>query len=243
MKILVLGAASRIGPYVVDALEADHELLLTDVIDVESDHASRRVDISSLDEVTDAMQGMDAVINCTVERRDRQRAFDVNTLGCYHVMRAAVDTGVRRVINTGPHFTVQGPSYEGFDYGIEPDAPSHPGVNLYAHSKGIGQEICRVFAENNDLHVLMLLFYIFRADDDKVFNHPHLISWEDSAQAVRCAIDVDLATMPSRCEVFSILCEQPHRRFSNKKARYFLGWEPKDDLSRHWTRRSVEGGE
>lgn len=239
MKILVLGAASRIGPHVVEALESDHELLLTDVIDVESDHETRRVDVSSLDEMTAAMEGVDAVINCTVERRDRQRAFDVNTLGCYHMMRAAVANGVKRVINTGPHFTIHGPSYEYLDYGIEPDAPPHPGLGLYAHSKGIGQEICRVFAENHDLHVLMLLFYIFRADGDKIFNHPHLISWKDSAQAVRCAIEVDLETMPSRCEVFSILCEQPHRRFSNKKAKHLLGWEPKDDLSRHWTRPSV----
>ena len=239
MKILILGAASRLGPHVVEALASDHTLRLSDIADIESDHESLRVDISSLDEVTSAMAGMDAVINCTVERRDRRRAFDVNTLGCYHTMRAAVANNVKRVINTGPHFTIHGPTYEGYDYGIEPTAPPHPGIGLYAHSKGIGQELCRVFARHHDLHLLMLLFYIFRGEGDKRFNHPHLVSWKDSAQAVRCAIEVDLTTMPSKCEVFSIFGDQPHGRFSNEKAKRLLGWQPRDDLSEHWTRPDV----
>lgn len=238
MKILILGAASRLGPHVTAALEGDHDLHLTDIIEVESDHRTSRVDISSFEEVSEAVAGSDVVINCTVERRDRRRAFDVNTLGCYHVMRAAVDHGVKRVINTGPHFTVQGPSYEGFDYGIGPDIPSHPGVNLYAHSKGIGQEISRVFATHSDLHLLMLLFYIFRDHEgqDRKFNHPHLVTWRDAAQAVRCAVEVDPSTLPSRCEVFSIFADTPHGRFSNEKAKRVLGWQPQDDLRTHWTR-------
>jgi len=237
MKILILGAASRFGPHLVKALEGDHELLLSDIVEVESDHPNQRVDISSLAEVSAAVDGVDAVINSTVERGDRQRAFDVNTLGCYNTVRAAVDCGVPRVINTGPHFTIQGPTYESYDYGIGPDSPPHPGVNLYAHSKGIGQEISRVFAENHPIHVLMLLFYIFREEGDAKFNHPHLISWSDAAQAVRCAVEVDLGTMPSSCEVFSILSDQPHGRFSNSKAKRLLGWQPVDDLSQHYTRQ------
>jgi nucleoside-diphosphate-sugar epimerase len=237
VKILILGAASRLGPHVADALGADHELILTDIVEIESQHKSFQLDISSQDEMNRAMNGVDAVINCTVERRDRKRAFDVNTLGCYNMMRAAVEQSVTRVINTGPHFTVQGPSYENYDYGIGPDASSHPGVNLYAHSKGIGQEICRVFAEQSGLHLLMLLFYIFRdhAGKDSKFNHPHLVTWRDAAQAVRCAIEVDLETLPSRCEVFSIFADLPHGRFSNEKAKRVLGWQPQDDLREHWT--------
>ena len=238
MKVLILGAASRLGPHVVRAIEEGHELRLTDIVDVESEHESFRVDISSLDEMNRAMDGVDAVINCTVERRDRRRAFDVNTLGCYNVMRAAVDQGVRRVVNTGPHFTIQGPTYENYDYDIGPDFAPHPGLNLYAHSKGVGQEICRVFARYSHLHLLMLLFYMFRDHDweDRKFNHPHMVTWRDAAQAVRCALEVDLETLPSRCEVFSIFADLPHGRFSNEKAKRLLGWQPQDDLRAHWTR-------
>ncbi|GIT16380.1 MAG: hypothetical protein CM1200mP38_0370 [Dehalococcoidia bacterium] len=30
----------------------------------------------------------------------------------------AVENGIKRVINTGPHFSVAGPSYEGYDFGF-----------------------------------------------------------------------------------------------------------------------------
>ena len=95
-----------------------------------------------------------------------------------------------------------------------------------------------MFSKHNDLHLLMLLFYIFRAEGDRKFNHPHLVSWRDAAQAVRCAIELDLCTMPTSCEVFSIFGDQPHGRFSNAKAKRMLGWQPEDDLSEHWTRKS-----
>ena len=81
-------------------------------------------------------------------------------------MRAAVTHGIPRVINTGPHFTVQGAPYEALDYNIGPDVPPKPSTNLYALSKGLGQEICRIFAEHSDVYVLCYLFYIFCYHDD-----------------------------------------------------------------------------
>ena len=61
------------------------------------------------------------------------------------------------------------------------------------------------------------------------------MTWRDAAQAFRCAVEVDLTTLPSRCEVFSIFADLPHGRFSNEKAKRVLGWQPQDDLREHWT--------
>jgi len=77
-------------------------------------------------------------------------------------MRTAVELGIRRVINTGPHFTVAGPTYEQLDFGISPDIPPHPGTGLYPLTKSLGQEICRIFTEHHDVYVIELLFYILR---------------------------------------------------------------------------------
>ena len=41
----------------------------------------------------------------------------------------------------------------------------HSGTYLYAITKSLGQEICRVFAEEHDIHVLDFLFYNFRYAD------------------------------------------------------------------------------
>jgi nucleoside-diphosphate-sugar epimerase len=46
---------------------------------------------------------------------------------------------------------------------------------------------------------------------------------------------VDLDSLPSRCEVFSIFADLAHGRFSNAKAKQLLGWQPQDDLREHWT--------
>ena len=200
--------------------------------------SSSSVDIASPAEVHGAAAGMDAIVNCTVERVGRRTAFDVSARGCYNMMRAAVAHGIPRVINTGPHFTIQGKTYTTFDYEINPDVPPHPGTYLYALSKGVGQEICKVFTENHDVHVLTYLFYEFRDHDDPTLggDHPFAISWRDAAEAIRLGLSVDLATLPSRCEVFNIHADLPHQRFSNEKNRRLLGFTPQDRLEAMWRR-------
>ena len=99
------------------------------------------------EDVLRAAEGMDAIVNLSVVRQDPRLAFRVNMLGCYHVMQASARHHIRRVINTGPHFTVAGPKYEGIDFAIPPDVPPHPGTGLYPLSKSLGHEVCRILAE------------------------------------------------------------------------------------------------
>ena len=63
----------------------------------------------------EAAEGMDTIINLSVLRPHRRVAFDVNARGTYNACAAAVHHGIRRVINTGPHFTITGPTYENSD--------------------------------------------------------------------------------------------------------------------------------
>jgi nucleoside-diphosphate-sugar epimerase len=247
MNVLLLGANGYMGPHVVRVLAGEHRLRITDIQppppDIRAafgDHEFRRVDVTDPGQVSAAAEGMDAIVNFAVVRRDPVLAFHVNTLGCYHVMRAAVARGIRRVINTGPHFTVAGPSYEYWDYGIVPDVPPHPGTGLYPISKSLGQEICRSFTEAHDVHVIELLFYSLR--DRKELRRgaggvPFVVSWSDAAQAFRLGLAVDLARLPSKCEVFFIFGDVPQARFLNDKAKRILGFSPKDDVSLLWRRQ------
>ncbi|MYB76564.1 MAG: NAD(P)-dependent oxidoreductase [Chloroflexi bacterium] len=240
MKVLIVGGAARLGPHVIRALEGEHTLRVTDIVPVETQHEFQQVDIASPAEVHGAAEGIDAIVNCSVEREGRRRAaFDVNSRGCYNMMRAAVSHGISRVINTGPHFTIQGNTYTTFDYEINPDVPPHPSTNPYALSKGVGQEICKVFTENHDVHVLTYLFYEFRDHNNPTLrgDHPFAISWRDAAEAIRLGLEVDLATLPSRCEAFNIHADLPHQRFSNEKNKRLLGFTPQDRLEAMWQRR------
>ena len=240
MKVLILGGHGLLGPHLVKALEPYHELRITDIKPIETAHESMQVDVGSLGEVMKAAEGMDAIINCSVLREDRQLAFDVNTRGCYNTMRAAVEHGIRRVINTGPHFTIAGSSYTDYDYELNPDIPPQPGTLLYSISKGLGQEICKVFTENYDIYVLCFLFLAFHAHDvegEGTDIIPFSVSWRDAAEAFRLGLEIDFAKLPSRCEVFNVFTNLPHQQFSNEKTKRILGFSPQDNFEKRWHKK------
>lgn len=234
MRILILGGHGFLGPHVVAELESDHELVVTDVVPIDSPHETRQVDVSNRDQVRDAATDTDLIINCSVSRTHRQRAFDVNTIGTMNAVSVAADLGHKRFINTGPRFTFAGPSYLDTDFGLREDIPPHPGTLLYALSKSVGQEICRIFADQHPIHVLTLIVSSF-VDAQPPAGwcgdmNPFAVTYADAARAIRCALEVDLARMPSRCEAFFVTVDLPQGQCLGGKARDLLGWQPRDTL-------------
>jgi hypothetical protein len=244
MNVLIIGANGYLGPHVVEALAPHHHLCITDVQPPPAGsktrlagHEFRDLDVTSLDQVMDAAKGRDAILNLSVVRSDPVLAFRVNTLGCYHVMLAAVEYGIRRIINTGPHFTIAGPGYERFDHAISPDVPPHPGTGLYPLTKSLGQEICRTFTVAHDIYVQEYLLYSLKSVEQLkpgAGGVPFVVSWGDAAEAFRLGLEIDLGRLPSRCEVFFIFADSPQARFLNDKAKRILGFAPKDDVSVLW---------
>lgn len=251
MKVLLLGANGYMGPHVVRALAPHHQLRITDIVpppdEVKkefAEHEFRDVDITNDKQVLEAARGNDAIINLAVVRRERRLAFAVNTVGCQHVVQAAVACGIRRVINTGPHFTVAGPSYEEIDFAITPDVPPHPGVGLYPLTKSLGLEICRAAARRHDIHVQTYLFYSLREPEELKPGRggvPFVTSWRDCGAAFRLGLDVPLEQLPSRAEVFFIAGDCPQGQFSNEKAKRLLGFQPKDRVAVLWEQGASAG--
>jgi hypothetical protein len=244
MNVLLLGANGYLGPHVVRALAPHHHLRITDIKPAPPEinrefagHEFMDVDVTSPDQVTEAAEGMDAIINLSVVRREPMLAFRVNVLGCYNMMRAAARHHIRRIINTGPHFTVAGPGYERFDHAISPDVPPHPGTGLYPLTKSLGQEICRAFTLSHDVYVQEYLFYSLRdASQLKrgVGGVPFVVTWADAAEVFRLGLEIELARLPSRCEVFFIFSDVPQGKFLNDKAKRLLGFALKEDVSLLW---------
>lgn len=250
MKVCLLGGGGYLGPWVVKELErcSDYSLRITDVRPPsKSPHETMTVDVSDLDQVRRAADGCDVIVNCSVLRPHRRIAWDVNTVGTYNAIRVAVDMGHERAINTGPHFTITGEPYHAYDFGIVEEVPAHAGTSLYALSKSAGQEICRIFAEQYPIHVLCMLFLNFCATDPEDPRYagrhrgliPFSVTFPDAARAIRCALEADVASLPSRNEVFFVTADLPHGKYSNDKARRLLGWRPQDSLETFY-RRSVQ---
>lgn len=240
MNVLILGGAGMLGPYVARELAPAHNLRITDVKQPEEDLPGEflLLDVSDLDGVVAAAEGMDAIVNLSVLRRDRRIAWDVSTRGCFNMMQAAVTHGINRVINTGPHYTVAGRNItECFDFDIGPDIPSQSGTNIYAISKSMGLEICRVFTQHYDINVQTYLFYNFKGPEaiepgDRYA--PFVISWENAAEVFTCGLDIELDALPSNCEVFYVFADMPHGKFSNEKTKRILGFQPRKDVEILW---------
>jgi nucleoside-diphosphate-sugar epimerase len=181
---------------------------------------------------------MEAIVNCTVVRDHPVRAFDVNVRGAYNVMQAAVRQGIKRIVHTGPQVAH---SYRD-DFNISSDALPRPGLGLYPLTKYVAMELCRVFAEAHHLEVVCLLFSSFI--DPTADHRPggqdtysFLASWADTGQAFHRALVAE--NLPSPFEVFNIISNLPHGKYSLTKARHLLGYEPQDDLVWLWTRRGL----
>lgn len=255
-KVGVFGAGGPVGAMVAQALDTDYTLRLTDLRDVrdlerenkpqskfaplpktpQAPHEWQCVDVSDYEQVLTAADGMDALINVSVLRHDLVPAFQVNTIGAYNLMKAAVECGIKRVIHTGPRHTRLG--FEGdywYDFDVPDEAPLHPGQDLYALTKLLGGEVVRVFAEKYDLEVLCFLFTSFRPGDggdasDGSGVHPLTIAWEDTGDPFRLGLQVD--SLPSCYEVFDMTVDLPHGKFGTGKAQRLLGWQPKYNFER-----------
>ena len=253
-KVVVFGAGGPVAAAAAIELASSYTLRLTDARPIEEiareakpqspgaplpvplgpPHERRVVDVRNAEEVGAACAGMDAVLNCTVVRPDPVDAFLVNMLGAYHVVRAAVAHGIRRVVQTGPQQVTMDPRVGYWDdYDLPGDVPARPGRSLYAHSKYLGQEICRVFAEYHGLEVPTLLYTQFVAPEVTEYLHWFAVSWQDSARAIRRALEVP--ALPAPFEVMNICADLPHGRVSPERARAVLGWEPRDAMERLWT--------
>lgn len=258
-RVVIYGAGGPLAAVTTAALAHDHLLRLTDVRPLaalvaqhtpqspgapeprllDAPHEMMVVDIADPEQVLEAASGMDAIINCTVVRPHPVEAFRVNTLGAYNVMRAAVARGIRRIVHTGPQLvTLPYPAGYWYDFHLSPDVPPRPGSNLYSLTKFLGQEICRIFAEEHDLEVPALLFSSFvnpaAPPPEPLGAFAMSVSWEDAAAAMRQALRVP--SLPRPFEVLHIVADLPHGKYPNDKAKNLLAWQPRDRLEAHWRR-------
>ena len=260
-KVVVFGAGGPLASATAPLLAETHTVRLTDSAAAGGHHRSRdspqsegaplptilgpphetrEVDVTNYEQVLAACAGMDAIVNCTVFRPESERAFKVNCLGAYNVMRAAVAQGIRRVVHTGPQMVMQ-EQIVGYRWnsGVGSDVPMRPGVLVYLHSKYMGEEVVRTFAEAYGLEVPTFYFNHFanpatvEASSDGI--NSFTVSWNDAALALRRGLEVP--SLPRPFEIFLINADLPHGYVSNEKAKQLLGWQPRDRFEHRWLRQ------
>lgn len=234
--VLFLGASGLIGPYLTPGLEGHYDLRLTDVKPHPQGKPVAIVDVRSYEQVLEAARGVDAIMNFTVVRGDPVDSFLVNTIGAWHVMRAAVELGIRKVIHSGPQHVRS--TYD-HDFDVD-DAPAVAGTGHYGITKWLSAEICRVFAREHGIQTAYFVFNglgpkpegpVAKPEDAPTFR----VVWEDLQHVCRLALEAE--SIPGDFQLFNMLSFRGPGKYTTEKAKRMLGFEPTQDWDAFFRRR------
>lgn len=105
MKILITGASGYVAKYVIESLEADHELVLTSrrhpaegQYQTHTNAAFVRGDITEQEHCRRVVEGVEMIAHIGASAEASPDTFRTNTLSTYYLMEAAREAGVRRVV-------------------------------------------------------------------------------------------------------------------------------------------------
>ena len=236
-RVLVTGAAGRIGSYLAEHSHEQYDLRLMvrgDEAKIEEIRAYGEVIQCGLDDLpglTDLCEGIDTVVHLAADHRGHapwEEVLPNNIVGTYNLFTAAKAQGCRRVIFASSIQAVSG--YPRFQQ-VRPEDPVNP-PNLYAVSKCFGEALCRCFSNKMGLSGIVLrigayqTYESMRSSDEFSGIHWAFVSPRDLTQLiVRCIDDEKLQ--------FAIFYGFSNNKFCKgdlSNARELLGYTPIDDI-------------
>jgi uronate dehydrogenase len=153
-KLLITGAAGRIGQLFVQHLKDLYDLVLTDIVEPSEtfDFPFVKADISSLESIRPLFDNVHTVIHLAADYRREapwESLLPNNVIGVYNVFEAAHQATCKRVI-----FASSINSVDGYGEGIQihTNMPVAP-LNLYGASKAWGEAVGRFYADFKGLSV------------------------------------------------------------------------------------------
>ncbi|MDA1085492.1 MAG: NAD(P)-dependent oxidoreductase [Verrucomicrobia bacterium] len=237
MKILITGAAGYQAGFVIDRLQARHELTFFDRVEPRAPGRFIGGDITRFDDVKAACAGQDAVVHLVALVRDRfdkpQDLFaDIMVKGTWNVAEACARQGVRKLVNISSIVAPGWPDDPDRLFRVGDPANFGGQDMFYCLAKHLGEEIGRAYHAGRGLAVINLRPGIIagdglnpdpkRPDDDPGANWFLYVHPEDVAQAVERAIESDAVTSGT----FQVVAGHPQARYDWQATKAALGYEP-----------------
>ena len=236
-RVLVTGAAGRIGSYFAQQTHQKYELRLM-ARDRDEDSSAIQnfgevvfCDLAELTKLEQLCEGVDTVLHLAGNPSPAQTWDSVvrnNITGTYNLMVAAKAAGCRRVIYASSIHAVSG-----YPKGIQvkTNEPVNPG-DLYGVSKCFGEALGRYMAEQEGLSVIALRIGAFQpestAEKPDVGMMDAWVSQRDLCQLIERCIDVENL----KWAVFHGLSGNTFNRLDISDARELVGYDPQDDFTR-----------
>lgn len=245
MRVLITGAASRLGRAIATELADEHELRLLDSTDADpaGNAVSIRGDLTDPEIVGEAVSGVDAIIHTgepphslpADELARDQRLLDWASRGTHVVLQCGVEAGVRRF--------VYGSTLEVFseypdDVYISENWKPRPGPEMPAMSRYLGELACRAFVHSHLIGVTVLRLGRLVLEEEVSGQDPDLmwLDLRDAAQAFACALERDTAESAwwaQRWGLFHIAAPIANGKYLIASAQG-LGYAPLHGFAAHW---------
>ena len=231
-KILITGAAGRIGRYLTGHLGQKHSLLLTDIHEPENQSAYPFVqcDVTDLGMMRTLAQGVDTIIHLAGNPNPSSSWEDLlqpNIIGAYTIFQAAHQAGCRRLI-----FASSGRVGNGHPRGdqITLEMPVRP-ADLYGVSKVWGETLGQYYADQKGLSTICLRLGWVLEKDHKFMNPrqkelAQVLTYSDMAQLFSLCIE---APNDIRFAIFNGVSNNRWQKLDISRTREVLGYEPQDD--------------
>lgn len=236
-RVLVTGAAGRIGSYFAEHAHQKYDLRLMvrpgdeDVDKIRPFGEVVVGELADLDALKGFCAGVDTVVHMAADPSPSATWDDVlpaNIIGSYHVFAAAKSAACRRVIYASSIHAVSGyPT----DVQVKTSEPVNPG-DIYGVSKCFGEALARYMAEQEGLSAIAIRIGAFQPlekarDASSVSILDAFVSHRDLHQLLERCVDVENV----RFAILHGLSNNRFKRLDISDARELVGYDPQDDLT------------
>ena len=231
-KVLITGAAGRIGSFLTNQWKEKYDLSLTDVREPKETFGFpfTQVNLSDFDAVRPLLNGVDTVVHLGADpsmEAPWKSLLPNNLVATYNVFESAHQAKARRVIFASSVNAVFG--YPP-DVQVKLDMPIRP-INLYGATKVWGEGVASSYAASTDLSCISLRFgaVMDRNNPDILPGHRYLdivFTYEDLTDLVTCAVE---APDDLKLGVFHGISNNKWKRLDITESIRQLGYNPQDD--------------
>ncbi len=157
-RVLITGAAGRIGVVLTDGLHERYQLRVLynrTILDQKYDEEVMVGNITDLEKMEEAVDGMDAVVHMAGNPSGGatfEETVEANIIGTYNIYEACKRRGVKRVIFASTNhvtgmYEKKGPIYTTWEIPVRPDS-------YYGASKAYGEALGRYYVDEYGLSVI-----------------------------------------------------------------------------------------
>ncbi|MBX3000600.1 MAG: NAD(P)-dependent oxidoreductase [Caldilineaceae bacterium] len=231
-KILLTGAAGRIGTFFRQTYADRYDFILTDQREPQETDGFpfTQADLSDFDIIRTLCDGVDTVVHLGADPRmdaPWESLLPSNVIGLYNVFESARLAGCRRVVFASSINAVWGyPS----ELQLRTDEPVNP-ANLYGATKCWGEAVARVYANAHNLSGLCLRFGAVQPRNSEIISPAHewldiVLTLEDCVRLIAAAVD---APDDLKFGIFNGVSNNRYKRMDLSDTRARLGYDPQDD--------------